>query len=169
MKKPFWTSFLGIEISDETSYKELRNSFFTPWYLGESKRSHQNPLYIIALQTFHWKPYWLFPPSQTCIWSENKSVVLKLPSVTNRYEDLTEALGSLPRKKCTYMQSCNITLKGSYTPGSILIKNEKEELHLFIINTVVIGTLHTETISLWFSGRPSLSTRVRTKILFFVP
>lgn len=64
------------------------------------------------------------------------------------------------------MQRCNITLKSSCVPGSILIKNEEEEPCLFIMNTVVIGTLHFEIISLWFSGRPSLSTRVRTKILF---
>lgn len=66
------------------------------------------------------------------------------------------------------MESCNITLKGSCNPGSILIDNEKEEPCLFIINMVVRGTLHFETNSLWFSGRPSLDTRVRTKISLFL-
>ena len=47
-----------------------------------------------------------------------------------------------------YVQSCNITLKGSCTPGPILIDNEEEEPCLFIINAVVIGTLHFKTISL---------------------
>lgn len=46
------------------------------------------------------------------------------------------------------MESCNITLKGSCNPGSILIDNEKEEPCLFIINMVVRGTLHFETNSL---------------------
>lgn len=47
-----------------------------------------------------------------------------------------------PEKKCTYMESCNITWKGPCTPGSMLLVNEEEEPCLFIINTVVIGTLH---------------------------
>lgn len=46
------------------------------------------------------------------------------------------------------MQSCNITLKSFCTPRFISIKNEEKEPCLFIINTVAIGTLHFETISL---------------------
>lgn len=46
------------------------------------------------------------------------------------------------------MWSCNITLKGSCTPGSILIDNEEEKPCSFIINAAVIGTLHFKTISL---------------------
>lgn len=60
------------------------------------------------------------------------------------------------------------TLKGSCTPGSILIDNEEEEPCLFIINAVVIGTWHFKTVPRWLSGRPSLSTRVWTKILLFL-
>lgn len=90
----------------------------------------------------------------------------------NLCEDLMKALGPLPskkkKKKSIDMESCNITLKGSCNPGSILIDNEKEEPCLFIINMVVRGTLHFETNSLWFSGRPSLDTRVRTKISLFL-
>lgn len=61
-----------------------------------------------------------------------------------------KALGLLPKgKKSKHMESCNITLQRSCTPGSIPIDYEEEGPCLFIINTVVIiGTLHFETNSL---------------------
>lgn len=67
--------------------------------------SNQSPLYIMTLKnTFFENPNWLFLPQQTCIWSENKSVPLKLPRVTNLCEDLMRALSPLPRIKCLDMQ-----------------------------------------------------------------
>lgn len=84
----------------------------------------------------------------------------------NLSETLVKSLGPPPRKECTYVQSHNITCTGPCTPGSILIDNEEEESWLLTISN---WNRHFtfETISLWFSGRLSLSTRVWMKISFF--